>query len=108
MKPIVKQCCDAWQDDKDYCQMASSLVGWGCRLLVCLPDKMPRNENDRKKLFHKVYTYAQDCGVLDCPHFRESYIDEVIDDPQKLRELVRVCHHTRTDLLSEDFWNKYN
>ena len=108
MKPIVKQCCARWRDDEDYCQMSATEKGWGCRLLVCLPDKMHRNDRERKKLFEKVYTYPQECGVLSCPHFRESIIDEVIDDPHRLSEIVRICHRTRADLLSEDFWNKYN
>ena len=76
--------------------------------MVCLPDKMPRTEQERGKLFHKVYTYAEKCGVLDCPHFRENIIDEVIDDPYKLRELVLICNHSRADLLSENFETPYN
>jgi len=68
-----------------------------------MPDVMPRNKRDKGKLFHKVYTYAEKCGVLECPYFRESIIDEVIDDPDRLLEMVLVNRHSRADLLSENF-----
>jgi hypothetical protein len=71
--------------------------------MVCLPDVMPRNERERGKLFHKVYTYAEKSGVLECPHYQESIIDQVIDDPNRLRELVLLSKHSRTVLLSENF-----
>ena len=100
MKPIVRRCCANWSDDGDYCRMSEEVPGWGCRLLVCMPDRIPTNKLDRKRLFEKVYTYAQECGVLDCPHFRESIIDEVIDDPDRIAEIVRVGQQPRTDLLS--------
>lgn len=106
MKPLVKECCEAWEEGR--CRLSSSVEGWGCRLMVCLPDVMPRTERERGKLFHKVYTYAEKSGVLECPHYRESIIDEVIDSPEKLRELVLMCNRSRADLLSEDFASKYN
>lgn len=102
MKPIVEKCFSEWKDD-DHCRLSSSEEGWGCRLMVCFPDRMPRTEAARKRLFHKVYTYAKECGVLECPYFRESLIDDVIDDPKRLTEIIRVAHHGRADLLSEDF-----
>ena len=71
--------------------------------MVCLPDTMPRTQRAKGLLFHKVYTYAEKCGVLECPHYREAIIDEVIDDPRKLAELVSMGRRTRTDLLSENF-----
>lgn len=108
MKTEVKQCCALWHDDGTYCRMTPTLEGWGCRLLGCLIDKTPKTELDRKKLFHKVYTHADDLGVLECPHFKESFIDEVIDDHQKMAEIVRVCGSTRTDLLSKEMNVIYN
>jgi len=106
MKPLVKECCKGWCEG--HCRLSSSVEGWGCRLMVCLPDVMPRDRHERGKLFHKVYSYAESCGVLECPHYRESIIDEVLDDPDKLRELVLMCRRSRADLLSENFETPYN
>lgn len=105
MTEMVRQCCSDWKEGR--CRLSSSVEGWGCRLMVCLPDVMPRNDKDRAKLFHKVYSYAEKCGVLDCPYYREAIIDEVIDDPNRLSELVNINRHSRADLLSEDF-SKYS
>lgn len=80
--------------------MSQTTAGWGCRLLVCIPETMPKTVADRKRLFERVYTYAQECGVLDCPHFREAVIDEVIDSPDRLSQIVRLGHQSRADLLS--------
>ena len=101
MTELVRQCCEKW--DEDRCRLSSQVEGWGCRLMVCLPDTMPHTKRAKGQLFHKVYTYAEKCGVLECPHYRESIIDEVIDDPDRLAELVSMGRRTRTDLLSEDF-----
>jgi len=68
---------------------------------VCLPDNMPRTDRDKARLFHKVYTYAEKVGVLECPHYRESVIDNVLDAPKGLREMVHLSILTRADLLSE-------
>lgn len=75
---------------------------------MCLPDKMPRNERDRAKLFHKVYSYAEKVGVLGCPYYNETVIDDVLDRPQQLREMVHLNALMRTDLLSvktKEFYN---
>lgn len=101
MTELVRQCSEKW--DENRCRLSSQVEGWGCRLMVCLPDTMPYTDKAKGKLFHKVYTYAEKCGVLECPYFREAIIDEVIDSPQRLAELVSMARRTRTDLLSENF-----
>lgn len=105
MTELVRRCCADWHQGK--CRLSDSVEGWGCRLMVCLPDIMPRNEHAKGVLFHKVYTYAEKSGVLACPHYRESIIDEVIDNPEKLRELVHLNNLSRADYLSEKFEDSY-
>lgn len=99
MNEQVRECCAGWYDGK--CRLTDDVHGWGCRLMTCLPDAMPKTEHDRKALFHRVYTFAQENGILECPHYREEVIDKAIDDPSQLREIVAVKHPSRTDLLSE-------
>lgn len=101
MNEMVRRCCKDWKDG--HCRLSSSVEGWGCKLMVCLPDVMPRSERAKGLLFHKVYTYAEKSGVLECPHFKESIIDKVIDDPDRLKELVHINSHSRAVLLSENF-----
>lgn len=101
MNNMVKSCCDSWRDG--HCRLSSSVEGWGCRLMVCIPDVMPRTKKDKGLLFHKVYTYAEKLGVLECPYFDEANIDKVIDSRKKLREMVDVSNLSQTDLLSEEF-----
>lgn len=100
MSEQVKKCCAGWYEGK--CRLSDAAHGWGCRLMVCIPDSMPKTEHDKKVLFHHAYTYAQENGILECPHYREAIIDEVIDTPEMLREMVAVANLARTDLLSEE------
>ena len=98
MSDKVRECCSGWYEGK--CRLSESVQGWGCRLMVCVPDAMPNNEHDKKVLFHRVYSFAQENGILECPHYREAIIDEVIDTPARLLEMVVVESSLRTDLLS--------
>lgn len=69
---------------------------------------MPRNDKDKAKLFHDVYSYAEKVGVLGCPFFHEKVIDDVLDTPKNLREMVLLSYQTQADLLSEKFKEFYN
>lgn len=106
MNELVKECCEGWHEEK--CRLSDDVRGWGCRLMTCLPDAMPKTEHDRKVLFHRVYTYAQENGILECPHYREAVIDEVIDTPSLMAEMVAVEHPSRAVLLSENFRERSN
>ncbi len=64
--------------------MTSECRGWGCRHLHTIPDSLPKSEHDRGKLFSKVYTEAEDKGVLECPHFVPTLIDAVVENDDEL------------------------
>lgn len=94
MNELVRRCSCRWTEAKDYCRLSASVKGWGCRLLVCIPDRMPRNDKNKAKLFHEVYSYAEKVGVLGCPFFHEKVIDDVLDTPKNLREMVLLSYQT--------------
>ncbi len=57
--------------------------GWGCRFLTTPIDKLPTTDKEKAKLFSKVYREAKEKGVLECPHYRSLFIDEVLENIEK-------------------------
>ena len=57
------------------------------RLGVSVPstpiDKLPTTDKEKAKLFSKVYREAKEKGVLECPHYRSLFIDEVLENIEK-------------------------
>ncbi len=68
--------------------MSSDCRGWGCRFLRLIPDRLPTTERERGKLFSKVYTEAERLGVLQCPHFVPTLIDDVVENPAELISIM--------------------
>lgn len=62
-----------------YCQLSPTCKGWGCRFLTTPIEEIPVTEQDKAKLFSKVYREAKQKGVLECPHYRSMFIDEVLE-----------------------------
>ena len=63
-----------------HCQLSPSVIGWGCRFLTTPIEKIPVTEKEKAKLFSAVYREAKHKGVLQCPHYRSMFIDEVLDN----------------------------
>lgn len=63
-----------------YCQLSPTCKGWGCRFLTTPIEELPVTERDKAKLFSKVYREAKQKGVLECPHYRSMFIDEVLEN----------------------------
>ena len=55
-----------------------SLTQWGCRFLYTPIKNNPTTEKEKAKLFSAVYREAKQKGVLECPHYRSLFIDEVL------------------------------
>lgn len=70
--------CSSAYDTPTHCQLTSTCKGWGCRFLGTPIDEMPMTDHDKAKLFSKVYREAKTKGVLECPHYRPLFIDEVL------------------------------
>lgn len=99
MTELVRRCSCDWREGK--CRLSGALEGWGCRLLTCMPDKVPITERDKAQLFASVYQYAEKVGVLECPYYDEQTIDRTLDDPSQLSRMVLLESPTQTDLLSD-------
>lgn len=52
---------------------------WGCRFLETPITERPTTEKEKAKLFSSVYREAKHKGVLECPHYRPLFIDEVLE-----------------------------
>lgn len=52
---------------------------WGCKFLATPIDHISMTDQEKAKLFIKVYREAKQKGVLECPHYRSSIIDEVLE-----------------------------
>ncbi len=104
MKELVKKCCCNWRDGQ--CRLSAALEGWGCRLLTCMPERVPQTDKEKAKLFSHVYKHAQTVGVLDCPHYDEHTIDRTLENEEELRKMVNLEHPTQTDLLSDFYLQK--
>ena len=85
----AKQCFSNYTGT-DYCASFRNCKGWGCRLLRCIPDKMPASEYERAKIFSAVYSEAESLGVIHCKNFNHLRIDEILEDDELLR-LILGC-----------------
>ncbi len=99
MTELVRKCSNSWEGGK--CRLSSALEGWGCRLLTCMPESLPQTEQDKARLFANVYRYAENLGVLACPHYDEQTIDRTLDDTLQLASMVHLSDPTRAELLSD-------
>lgn len=63
-----------------YCQLSQTCKGWGCRFLTTPIEEIPVTDQEKAKLFSKVYREAKRKGVLECPHYRSMFIDEVLEN----------------------------
>ena len=94
--------CGRKRNSEAWCHLSADCVGWGCRLLLCVPDKFPADEKERASLFSKVYAQAERNGILDCPYFDELAIDRAVEDVPTLTEICRKNGSIQTVLLSEE------
>lgn len=79
---------------ESWCRYSDTAKGWGCRLLMEAPEKLPRTKSERAQLFSRVYRAADYAGVLECPYFKESNIDKVVEDKKALAELIKAADET--------------
>lgn len=85
----VESCLNDWSSP-DYCRSFPDCKGWGCRLIQICPDKLPSTKKERAKLFSRVYAQAEKQGVLECPHYHSTIIDEVVE---RNPELINIINH---------------
>lgn len=104
MTELVRKCSSKW--DGSRCRLNSSLEGWGCKLLTCMPEVLPISEREKAKLFAKVYRYAEKVGVLDCPHYDEATIDRTLEDAVQMASMIHLGSPVQTELLSDFYESK--
>ncbi len=85
---ILVESCASSSANGARCRMSDTVCGWGCRFLIVVPDRIPRNERERGLLFSKVYSLAKNSGVLSCPFYKESTIDEIVDNRDELSKII--------------------
>jgi hypothetical protein len=85
----IEECGKAWRDCRS-CRLSDNLSGWGCRFLLVAPDVLPTTEYEKAKLFSKVYSEAENLGILDCPHFISTKIDEALENEHELVEIMEI------------------
>lgn len=71
--------CIINRNSPTYCQLSPTCKGWGCRFLTTPIEEIPVTDQEKAKLFSKVYREAKQKGVLECPYYRSMFIDEVLD-----------------------------
>lgn len=86
MKPIIAECDRTWFVGK--CQSCEDTRGWGCRFLPAFTNRLPQTGRERAHLFHIVYSYAEENGIVDCPHFNEARLSQMIDTAELLETLA--------------------
>ena len=79
MNAIIKYCIISWNSHTD-CQLSPTCKGWGCRFLTTPIEEIPVTVQEKAKLFSEVYREAKRKGVLECPHYRSMFIDEVLEN----------------------------
>ena len=84
MNSIILKCSKSKKDDYN-CSLAPSCKGWGCRFLSTPINDIPTTEKEKAKLFSAVYQEATQKGVLECPHYRSLFIDEVLENISKIQ-----------------------
>lgn len=77
MYKAITNCIINW-DSPTYCQLSPTCKGWGCRFLTTPIEETPVTVQEKAELFSKVYREAKQKGVLECPHYRSIFIDEVL------------------------------
>lgn len=82
MNRNINECANQW-NSPTHCQLTPTCKGWGCRFLTTPIDKLPTTDKEKAKLFSKVYREAKEKGVLECPHYRSLFIDEVLENIEK-------------------------
>lgn len=76
----IKNCIKLNKSAPSYCQLSPNCKGWGCRFLTTPIEEIPVTVQEKAKLFSKVYREAKRKGVLECPHYRSMFIDEVLEN----------------------------
>lgn len=79
MNKFITQCLFQ-RTDECYCSLTPTCKGWGCRFLSTPIDEIPTTIQEKAKLFSKVYREAKEKGVIECPHYRSLFIDEVLEN----------------------------
>lgn len=77
MNTDITSCADMYTTST-YCQLSPTCKGWGCRFLTTPIEEIPATDQEKAKLFSRVYREAKRKGVLECPHYRSMFIDEVL------------------------------
>lgn len=72
--------CIIDKNSSTHCQLSPTCKGWGCRFLTTPIEEIPVTDQEKAKLFSKVYWEAKRKGVLECPHYRSMFIDEVLEN----------------------------
>lgn len=70
--------CSSGKTGSSYCSLTPTCKGWGCRFLTTPIEEIPVTDKEKAKLFSKIYREAKKKGVLECPHYRSIFIDEVL------------------------------
>lgn len=86
MNRNINECANQWTSPT-HCQLTPTCKGWGCRFLATPIEEIPATDKEKAKLFSKVYREAKEKGVLECPHYRSLFIDEVLEDIGKSNEI---------------------
>lgn len=71
--------------NSSHCSLTRTCKGWGCRFLSTPINEIPTTEKEKAKLFSAVYREAKQKGVLECPHYRSLFIDEVLENISKMQ-----------------------
>ena len=79
MNPNISLCASQCTGT-EYCRLSHAKKGWGCRFLYTPIEELPTTDKEKAKLFSKVYREAKCKGVLECPHYRPMFIDEVLEN----------------------------
>ena len=79
MNQIITDCSCQWEK-ANHCSLTPTCKGWGCRFLTTPIEEIPVTDKEKAKLFSKVYREAKEKGVLECPHYRSLFIDEVLEN----------------------------
>lgn len=79
MNSNISLCASACTGTK-HCSLTPTCKGWGCRFLATPLEQLPTTDREKAKLFSKVYREAKSKSVLECPHYRSLFIDEVLEN----------------------------
>ncbi|CAG9926755.1 hypothetical protein [Bacteroides ovatus] len=88
MKNVNIYTCYCGRTNNLYCSLTPTCKGWGCRFLSTPINDIPTTEKEKAKLFSAVYREAKQKGVLECPHYRSLFIDEVLENISKMQQIT--------------------